>query len=410
MCGLLGLFFRVSFVNPPRKLERRRGSSRQSGEASSPDSAARSCAHGRRERPSRPGGPVSRRGDGHDTGPSALQLTAHGSRTGWRRSDARWRVRSLPQMLEALVSAWAWGAWGGEHRECAVVAAPEEADTYALYEAGAEASALPVAVAHESNPVGASILVSDETAEDGARVRRMRFFHAPPGGAGDPSGRDRSCVGDPVALVSSIIQTEMLLRGDGTVEPTCLRSRWHALMVAALACTGSPRRVLVLGHGGGALSSFLRQALGCEVTAVDFSAAVASLARAHFGDGAQVHVCDAASYVKRSASSREWDTVFVDLNGSREAALAAPPASMYTAEAVRDLASCAPVVITNVLPAHHSRAEDLQRVRDGFHAQFSTVRWLRSTACDNRVLVAARAPALESPHAALESWLTQQPR
>ena len=350
---------------------------------------------------------------------------------------------ALTLVLETLVVC-TWTTWGGrqgerEKGEAAeaqeTATAPEAADAYELFEAAdasdfeaadrrggsVRTSAKPVAVVSERSPIEATILVSDETAEDGARVRRMRFFQA----AGCASST--ACTSDPTGvprdferseaetslLVSSIIQTEMLLRDDGTVDSMYLRSGWHKLMVAALALAScdSLDRVLVLGHGGGALSSFLQQALGCEVTAIDFSAAVASLARAHFADsGTRVHVCDAEWYVKDAASSQTWDAIFVDLSASHEDALAAPPACMYTAETVHALASCAPVVITNALAANRSHAGDWRRVRDAFRSHFAHVRWLRSSACDNRVLVAARTRTPSSLHAALDSWLSQQHR
>jgi predicted O-methyltransferase YrrM len=340
-------------------------------------------------------------------------------------------------VLEALVVRRTWATWGGRQGESAAEAAaapesaaePEAADAYELFEAAdandfetadrrvgsVRTSAKPVAVVSERCPIEATILVSDETAEDGVRVRRMRFFQAATACTSDPTGvpRDFEHGEADGLLVSSIIQTEMLLRDDGTVDCMCLRSGWHTLMVAALALASgdSLDRVLVLGHGGGALSSFLQQALGCEVTAIDFSAAVASLARAHFADsGTRVHVCDAEWYVKDAASSQIWDAIFVDLSASHEDALAAPPACMYTAETVHALASCAPVVITNALAANRSHTGDWRRVRDAFRSHFAHVRWLRSSACDNRVLVAARTRTPSSLHAALDSWLSQQPR
>ena len=338
-------------------------------------------------------------------------------------------------MLEALVVS-TWATWVGRQGERVAeaaaapesAAAPEAADAYELFEAAdakefeaadrrngsVRSSAKTVAVVSERSPIEATILVSDETAADGARVRRIRFFQAATACTSDPTGLPHGFErGGADFLVSSIIQTEMLLRDDGTVDSTCLRSSWHTLMVAALALAScdSLDRVLVLGHGGGALSSFLQQALGCEVTAIDFSAAVASLARAHFADsGTRVHVCDAEWYVKDAASSQTWDAIFVDLSASHEDALAAPPACMYTAETVHALASCAPVVITNALAANRSHAGDWRRVRDAFRSHFAHVRWLRSSACDNRVLVAARTRTPSSLHAALDSWLSQQHR
>lgn len=164
-----------------------------------------------------------------------------------------------------------------------------------------------------------TLLVSDEMGEDGAHVRRLRFFAEPP-----------THTSEDTEIMSTLIQTEMLLC-DGAVDASHLRSEWHCLMVAALAFADPPlalNSVLVLGHGAGALGSFLKLVLQCKVTGVDRSAAVASLARAHFADTAHVRLKDAADFVLNLERSQTFDAVFLDLDATAHEPLAAPPASM----------------------------------------------------------------------------------
>jgi hypothetical protein len=174
----------------------------------------------------------------------------------------------------------------------------------------------------------------------------MYFFFAPV----DSNARDSG------EFYTSTIQTEMLL-DNGSVDPTVLRSKWNCLMVAALAFAGPPptlRRVCVLGHGGGALSSFLNTVLKCDVTAVDADADVLSLARSHFGDVAHVHLKDAADFLLHLDCAQTFDAIFVDLCSSSSQPLAAPPACMYEAGVIHALFVCSPVVVVNVLGASTS--------------------------------------------------------
>jgi len=100
-----------------------------------------------------------------------------------------------------------------------------------------------------------TLLISDETDGD-VMVRRLRFF------------QPDTC--DEGHLVSDHIQSEMLLGCDGRVNPGCLRQHYHGLMVAALGLVAVPARIrrgFVLGHGAGALSSFLAEVLGSTITA-----------------------------------------------------------------------------------------------------------------------------------------------
>jgi hypothetical protein len=225
----------------------------------------------------------------------------------------------LALSVEALVTgASSRPAHGSENEAVA------DKDAYDIFQVGtATKSGADVVAVVRGCLTEPTMLVSDETAEDGARIRRLRFFSREDPPSHKPDGEESE-------LVSTLIQTEMLLCG-GAVDTSHLRSEWHCLMVAALACADTPialNRVLVLGHGAGALSSFLKRVLQCNVTSVDRSAAVASLARAHFADTARVHLKDAADFVLNLKSTETFHAVFLDLNASAHEPLAAPPAIM----------------------------------------------------------------------------------
>ena len=242
-----------------------------------------------------------------------------------------------------------------------------------------------------------TLLVSDETADEGAaRVRRLRFFQ--------PDDADEDGGGE---LVSDYVQTEMLLRRNGRVDARCLRQHYHCLMVAALSCHSEPapvRRVAMLGHGAGALGSFLGAVLHAAVTAVDSDAEVVALGRQHFDDCAHVVVGDAADFVRRQTDA-SFDAVLVDINAVREP-LAAPPARMLSPDVVRALARATSMVVVNVLGDSEGARWG---VASAFASEFAHVLWLRSPLCTNHVLVAGRvlvSPSLEG----LEAWMSQQER
>jgi hypothetical protein len=265
-------------------------------------------------------------------------------------------------------------------------------------------------------PPRPTLLVSDEKSKDGKRVRRLRFFQPDDG--------------DDAAVVSDHVQTEMMLHRNNDVDCCCLRQPYHSLMVAALSCPAEPsplrgRRALMLGHGAGALSSFLKHVLCAEVTAVDSDAAVVAVGQQHFGDFANVHVCDAVDFVlllneKKGRKEREdkikhgkkekeekihtsFDAVFVDINAVLEP-LAAPPASMYSTRVVRALAACTPLVVVNVLEGCKA---DRRRVASAFAAHFQHVLWLRSPLCTNHILVAGHTLVTPSQRH-LDKWIVNQ--
>ena len=325
----------------------------------------------------------------------------------------------LALVIEALVAAGHWRQnqasvtdHFGELERPQYATGCGDAANWSLFEGGAPAPAAPLAIVRGQAPEP-TILVSDEIAACGAHVRRLRFFDS---SAGEDAREDES-------MVSSIIQSEMLLLHDGgDVNPRYLRSQWHCLMLAALSCDApmALQRVCVLGHGAGALSSFLHTVLGCKVTAVDRSADVALLSRAYFGSTIHVHVCDAAHFITRqSGGSEAFDAVFVDVDALDCDPLGAPPQLLYSSEVVLALARVSPIVIINVLGAGDGIDNCLghseqNKVQSAFASNFKTAAWFESPLCNNRVLVAGQRfwpPEATSDELgrASQRWIQQQP-
>lgn len=260
-----------------------------------------------------------------------------------------------------------------------------------------------IAVIHSTGTPRPTLLVTDE-AEDGSttKVRRLRFFQP----------EDSSASGPTDELVSDHIQTEMLVRRHGRVVHSILRQPYHCLMVCAMCCPVELqplRRAAVVGHGAGALSSFLAQVLRASVTAVDIDPAVVQVGRQYFSDRTEVDVSDAAEWVSR-ADGACYDAVLIDVNaaGGSHESLAAPPESLFSAEVVGALARTTPMVIVNVLEGSEA---DHVRIGDAFSVAFPDVLWLTSRLCSNHIMVAGHALCAEAEvQGRLHAWMGQQHR
>eukprot|EP00960_Hanusia_phi_P068802 766939-Hanusia_phi.AAC.2 len=221
----------------------------------------------------------------------------------------------------------------------------------------------------DSGNMDAPIMVSDEQREDGTRVRRLRFFHL-----------DRNSD----ELVSDHIQTEMALIGEGVPDPTRLMLQYHQVMYDALSRLSlEAKKICILGHGAGALSSFLSSLSRFEVCGVDNSQTVLRLGREYFDDRGKVFHEEGCEFLRRC--SMAFDVVLVDLNASREA-LDAPPKEFYTERFVRLVSNVSSNVIVNVLGGDEQAR---LRVFAEYSKSFSTC-WIHPEGCDNYILVASK--------------------
>ncbi|MDC0718007.1 spermidine synthase [Nannocystis bainbridge] len=89
-------------------------------------------------------------------------------------------------------------------------------------------------------------------------------------------------------------------------------------MLAGFVVHPEPRRILVLGLGGGALPGYFYERMpGLELDAVDIDPEVVRLAQAFFGVPTadpryRVHVADARLFLQRAPAAERWDMIVLD--------------------------------------------------------------------------------------------------
>ncbi len=105
-------------------------------------------------------------------------------------------------------------------------------------------------------------------------------------------------------------------------EPHLLQLAYTRWMMSALLFSGPPKRMLLLGLGGGALVHFLLyHHPNLQIDVVEKSEKVIELARKHFGIPVQkhlhIHHQDAESFCKKTKDqSRRYDLILLDIFGA----------------------------------------------------------------------------------------------
>ena len=101
-------------------------------------------------------------------------------------------------------------------------------------------------------------------------------------------------------------------------EPRKLVFHYTRMQMSALFLNPNPRRILVIGEGGGTIPTALQEMLpGAEIDVVELDKAVDSVARAYFdfkpGPKTRVHISDGRIFVKRMAGRKpNYDLVILD--------------------------------------------------------------------------------------------------
>ncbi len=101
-------------------------------------------------------------------------------------------------------------------------------------------------------------------------------------------------------------------------DPDRLVSEYSRLMMAGLYVQPAPRRILMIGLGGGVVPTVLQQVLPeAEIDAVEIDEAVIRVAGSHFnfraGPHTQVHAEDGRVFIKRQlAAGVKYDLVLLD--------------------------------------------------------------------------------------------------
>jgi spermidine synthase len=142
-------------------------------------------------------------------------------------------------------------------------------------------------------------------------------------------------------------------------DPEFLGLSYTRVALTGLALCDEPRRMLVVGLGGGTLPAFLRRHYpDAVIDAVDIDPEVAFVAREYFGfreDALmRIHVADGRKFIE--SVRQPYDAIFLDAFGSD-----AVPAHLTTQEflrAVRRAVSPGGVVIGNIWDRAYNRLYD----------------------------------------------------
>jgi spermidine synthase len=188
------------------------------------------------------------------------------------------------------------------------------------------------------------------------------------------------------------------------VAPHTLMSPYARSMFASYLYQPQPRRVLIVGLGGGAMVRFLtHHEPQVHIDVVEIDPAVVRLADEYFGvrsgGNVRVHTADAATFVESTAE--RYDVILMDafLRPSGETDPTGVPTGLKTQAflaSVRRALAPGGVVAFNV-NEHASMAEDIAAVA----AAFGHVAVYRCPPADNKVVIAAEGgmPTDDEVHA-----------
>ncbi len=176
-----------------------------------------------------------------------------------------------------------------------------------------------------------------------------------------------------------------------TRDPDGLQLPVFSAMVSALLVHPRPRRLLMIGLGGGQVTNHLfAHVPGIEIDAVDICPAVVELARAHFGipddPRYRTHVADGRRFIERSDAARRWDVIILD--AYRGATVPLHLRSRQYLEACAARLAEGGVVLANL----HSRSRRYPDDRATFAAVFPQIYLFHSATALEASLVASNAP------------------
>ena len=193
------------------------------------------------------------------------------------------------------------------------------------------------------------------------------------------------------------VQSAMSLKHpDRLILPYC------RVLMAFTLFVPRPRRVLMVGLGGGSLARFCHRYLpNCQVTVLELRADVIAIARAQFGLPAddsrlQVIQADAASWLDaRLALGKDapsFDAILLDGYDARgvPAELASARFFAQCRAALRD----GGVLATNLFSYHPHTPPTLARLGLMFNSRLC---WLDGASGNNQVVFAIKAPAVLPP-------------
>lgn len=214
-------------------------------------------------------------------------------------------------------------------------------------------------VLHESTSMFGRLTVTDE----GGGLRSLRF---------EPGG---------------LIQSQVRIG-----RPLELHFDYLEASLASLALVEAPKRILVVGLGGGAMPMFLHRVFpAARIDAVEIDPEVIRVSRRYFGfrEGARVraHAMDGREFVRRSDGG--YDLIFLDAFGSAD--IPRHLATLEFLELVRDRLSPSGVVVGNVFePTVNPLFSAMRRT---YAAAFDQLCVLEVPMAVNRIFLARRRGA-----------------
>ena len=142
-------------------------------------------------------------------------------------------------------------------------------------------------------------------------------------------------------------------------DPDRLELRYTRVMPVALAAVEKPKRILMVGLGGGSIPSFLHKYYpDTHIDVVDIDPVVVEVAKKYFGfrqdKTLRVHVADGRAFIEKCREP--YDVIFLDAYGAKDI-----PYALATREflrAVRKAVTPKGVVVTNLMSRSSNRLYD----------------------------------------------------
>jgi spermidine synthase len=242
-------------------------------------------------------------------------------------------------------------------------------------------------------------------------------------GSGEPAervlGEGRSRYNHVRVVERGSVRTMLFIADDGTqyIETRVDRAHRRSLdldvfrtMLAGFVVQPAPRRILVLGLGGGALPGYFFERLpGIELDAVDIDPEVVRLAQAFFDvprdhPRYRVHVADARLFLQRAPAAARWDMIVLDAFRGVQV-----PFHLKTAEFHREV--LARLTSDGVAVANlHNATQMYPRDRETIAAVYPNGYSFLSEAGNQTTLVASAAAARLGVYALRDHARQVQPR
>lgn len=170
-------------------------------------------------------------------------------------------------------------------------------------------------------------------------------------------------------------------------DPEHLGLAYTPVALSGLALCREPRRLLVVGLGGGTLPAFLRKHYpAAEIDAVDINPQVAEAAKTHMGfredERMRIHVTDGRRFIE--AVRQPYDAIFLDAFGAD-----AVPVHLTTAEflaAVRRAVRSDGVVVGNLWST--ATSPPFESMVHTYRETFGELHVVRVIGTNNRILLA----------------------